>query len=115
MGINPPNHGPNLRLRSLEYDLISPRISACRLVSSRPETIVLEVTDIEELSLIIQGSIAMPAGDGNILPPANACTRTGDHHVVVAVGEKMHIGQSTARITEDSHRTLAIQHARPPD
>ena len=70
------------------------------------------VADIAEGAPVVAGGVFAPARDRQILPAAVAAARIGDHHVVPAVGQQLHLGRRRVGIGEDAHRRFGATGSR---
>src|SRR5438105_11526489 len=75
-----------------------------RLICCRPELAGLCITDIAERAPIVASSVLAPPRNGQILPSAVAAAGVGDHHVIPAVGQQLHLRRRRIRAVEHAHR-----------
>ena len=80
-----------------------------RLMAGQPEITrgsPRDLADVTEGAPVVAGAVFAPARDGNILPAAVTAARLGDHDVVAAVGQQLHLGHRRIRTAEHANRRL---------
>ena len=101
-----------------EDRLIPARLPECRLMGDRPEGPARHIADIAEGAPIVAGAVLVPARDGELIPATVAPSGIGDHHVVAAVGQQLHLGYRRIRVAEHPDRrrrqTLGHVHVGKP-
>ena len=94
---------------------VSNRSAGCsgRLVRRGPERAGRHVPEVAERPPVVRGRVLAPAGDGEVLPSAVAAARVGDHDVVPAVRQQLHVRRRRVGPAERAHRDLGALRRRP--
>ena len=68
-----------------------------RLIGRRPGRAARNVTQIAEGAPPVARGILAPTRDRQVFPPAIPAAGIGDHHVIAAIGQQMHLGICSVR------------------
>ena len=77
-----------------------------RLICSRPELTAGHVADVAEGPPVVAGRVFPPARDSEVLPAAVAAAGVGQHDVVPAVRQQLHLRCRGVGAVEHAHRQL---------
>ncbi len=91
-----------------------------RLIRGRPELPARLVAQITERAPVVGGAVFAPTRHGEILPATASTTCVGDHHVIAAVRQQLHLRNRRVWIGEHAHGQLStdvgrvqVSHDRP--
>ena len=77
-----------------------------------PEGAGRDVPEVAERPPVVRGRVLAPAGDGEVLPSAVPAARVGDHDVIPAVRQELHLRRGRVGPAERAHRDLGARRRR---
>jgi hypothetical protein len=72
----------------------------------RPDDAAVDVAQVAEAAPGVGGAVLAPSSDGHVLPAAVAAAGVGEHHVIAAVREQLHLGRRRVRRGDHPRRRL---------
>src|SRR5436190_14182198 len=108
MNVQPLVAAPKFSASLGEYRLVVIRTFARRLIRAGPDLATLDVAEITEGAPVVASSVFSPSRNRKIVPATAAASGVGDHDVVAAVRQQLHLRDRRGGGCDDTHRRFRL-------